>query len=238
MKRLTSAACIALAEGGPEWAPATAKRHARGPWRGPDDDEFFFDGNFDDYPGVGFGDGPRGDSGSGSSDSTGSDSDSDSSDGTGNGSGSDSSDSTGDGPGPGSGGSGGGGGGAFGPQRGGLPVDVERAFRVRNAHGVLAAVTFIGVFPLGAILMRVAKTRVWLHGFVQLLALAGYVAAAGLGIWLALYVRVPGPDGTVNLVSFVVALPMTPPPPQKLPTPTPGGLLPCRLRERGNIRHG
>ena len=179
---LISPACIVLAEK-PPYIPSTSKRHARAPWRWSNDDED------NDYSGFTFGGfGPGGGGGGGDN------SDSGSGDNSGDGS------SSGDGE-----------GGAFGSQRG-LSVDFEKANHVRNVHGILAAVIFVGVFPLGAILMRVAKRHVWLHGVVQIIALAGYVAAAALGIWLALYIRIPTGDGTVNLVGFSPSLSPSHPP--------------------------
>lgn len=95
--------------------------------------------------------------------------------------------------------------------RGGITFDPTKANRARTIHGVLAAVIFVGVFPLGAILLRLRAGTVWVHGGLQAVALAGYVAAAGIGIWLAVYVRIPERDGSgsVNLVC--------PPPPSSVP---------------------
>lgn len=106
--------------------------------------------------------------------------------------------------------------------RGGIAFDPTRANRARTAHGVLAAVIFVGVFPLGAILLRLGAGSVWLHGGMQVVALAGYVAAAGIGIWLAVYVQIPQRDGggTLNLVC--------PPPPLFDTTPCP--FLPSHRR--------
>ncbi|KAL5113623.1 hypothetical protein ACEQ8H_008488 [Pleosporales sp. CAS-2024a] len=55
------------------------------------------------------------------------------------------------------------------------------------AHGVLASLAFVILFPAGAIAIRLASFRgvVWLHGAFQVFAYAVYIAAAGLGIHIA-----------------------------------------------------
>ena len=170
---LTCSACIALAEDRPD-ARSVSKRLVRTPWRwsGHNNDA-------SDYDGFSFID--RGPSG-GDSDADDDDDDDDDfdDDDDGSGGGTDSfRDDSGDGSRE---------GGRFGAQRG-LSIDFEKANSIRNIHGILAAVLFVGVFPLGAILMRVAKRHVWLHAGVQVVALGAYVAAAGMGIWLALYIQ-------------------------------------------------
>ncbi|KAF2669851.1 CBD9-like protein [Microthyrium microscopicum] len=53
-------------------------------------------------------------------------------------------------------------------------------------HGIIAAVMFAIVFPLGGILIRIGKSKnlLWIHAGLQLGGLVGYLAAFGLGIWL------------------------------------------------------
>ncbi|KZM20372.1 uncharacterized protein EKO05_0006920 [Ascochyta rabiei] len=55
------------------------------------------------------------------------------------------------------------------------------------AHGVLASLAFVLLFPTGSILIRLGSSRgTWLiHGLFQLFAYLVYTAAAGIGIWLA-----------------------------------------------------
>ncbi|KAI1819834.1 hypothetical protein F4861DRAFT_525477 [Xylaria intraflava] len=67
----------------------------------------------------------------------------------------------------------------------------------RDAHGILAAAAFAFVFPLGSILMRTAPTKhAWLlHGTIQAVAYAIYIAAAGLGLKLVSMARL-APSGT------------------------------------------
>ncbi|GAW14501.1 hypothetical protein ANO14919_039040 [Xylariales sp. No.14919] len=133
-----------------------------------------------------------------------SDGDSDSGSTTGTGSGS----STSGGNGYGNGNSGGGGGSSYGGgsntgSSGGLspsfgfPTDGFDIASVMNfpvAHGALAATAFGFLFPLGAILVRVAPGRdaLFAHGFLQVLAYAAYVAGAGLGLYLASIMHMPG----------------------------------------------
>jgi hypothetical protein len=55
------------------------------------------------------------------------------------------------------------------------------------AHGVLASLAFVIFFPIGGIAIRLVSMPgiAWLHGGFQILGYALYVAAAGLGIYLA-----------------------------------------------------
>lgn len=55
------------------------------------------------------------------------------------------------------------------------------------AHGVLASLAFVILFPAGAIAIRLASVPgiAWIHGGFQIFAYMVYIAAAGLGIHLA-----------------------------------------------------
>lgn len=55
------------------------------------------------------------------------------------------------------------------------------------AHGVLAALAFVILFPSGAILMRLASFPglVWVHAAFQVFAYLVYVAGFGLGVYIA-----------------------------------------------------
>ncbi|KAJ4991830.1 integral membrane protein [Stagonosporopsis vannaccii] len=59
--------------------------------------------------------------------------------------------------------------------------------KVLVAHGVLASLAFVLLFPAGSILIRLGSFRgAWLvHGLFQLFAYLVYTAAVGIGIWLA-----------------------------------------------------
>lgn len=58
---------------------------------------------------------------------------------------------------------------------------------VRIAHAVLAASAFLLWFPVGGIIIRVWNHPqiVWIHAVFQGLGMAVFVAAAGMGIWMA-----------------------------------------------------
>jgi hypothetical protein len=60
------------------------------------------------------------------------------------------------------------------------------------AHGALAALAFVILFPMGAIMIRLASfPRMWLvHGLFQVLAYTIYFAAFVLGLWLVLNIPV------------------------------------------------
>lgn len=54
------------------------------------------------------------------------------------------------------------------------------------AHGVLAALAFVFLFPVGSILIRLGSFRgAWIiHGLFQLFAYVVYIAAFGIGVWM------------------------------------------------------
>lgn len=101
-------------------------------------------------------------------------------------SGSDSSGSTGHGSGSyGSSGSG------FGQGSAGFSIpfggDFEKAQRAMIAHGVLASLAFVIFFPFGAISIRLFSFPglLWFHAVVQVVAYLLFIAAFGIGIYLA-----------------------------------------------------
>ena len=55
------------------------------------------------------------------------------------------------------------------------------------AHGVLASLAFVILFPAGAITIRLASFPgvVWLHAAFQIFAYLVYIAAFGLGVYIA-----------------------------------------------------
>lgn len=96
-----------------------------------------------------------------------------------------------------------GGNGQFGSAAG---FDTNKASYYRNIHGIVASVAFIGLFPLGSILMRILPGRLalWVHGIFQTITLVVYIAAVGLGIYLARMVQIPfGGGDLVSLFFFL-----------------------------------
>lgn len=65
-------------------------------------------------------------------------------------------------------------------------LSTETQNRYIQAHGALAFVAFVIIFPLGAILVRLGKFRhlAWTHGGLQVFGVALFFAAAGLGIYV------------------------------------------------------
>lgn len=55
------------------------------------------------------------------------------------------------------------------------------------AHGVLASLAFVILFPAGAIAIRLASFPgvLWLHAAFQIFAYLIYTAAFGLGVYMA-----------------------------------------------------
>ncbi|KAL8303450.1 hypothetical protein RB597_005062 [Gaeumannomyces tritici] len=80
-----------------------------------------------------------------------------------------------------------------------LGFDLSRTMYYRSVHGILAALAFVLLFPLGSILMRIVPGRLalFVHAGTQVIALIIYVAAAALGIHLVQTVRLPFGNGTL-----------------------------------------
>lgn len=86
--------------------------------------------------------------------------------------------------------------GGFGGFRGFPGFDIRKADHIRSAHGILAALAFVIFFPIGAISMRIIPGPfAWLiHAAIQIIAYLLYIAAFGLGIWMARTIRFGGFD--------------------------------------------
>ncbi|KAK3701429.1 hypothetical protein LTR37_015527 [Vermiconidia calcicola] len=54
-----------------------------------------------------------------------------------------------------------------------------------TAHGTLAAITFLVLLPVGAMILRVPGINIWIHAGFQIFNHCCFVAAAGLGIYMA-----------------------------------------------------
>jgi hypothetical protein len=81
--------------------------------------------------------------------------------------------------------------------------------RIAVIHGSLAGIAFVGIFPIGAILIRIGNfsNMVWVHAAMQALGYIIYAAAFGMGIWLT---RTLQPDNhthpLIGSVIFIVLL--------------------------------
>lgn len=58
---------------------------------------------------------------------------------------------------------------------------------VQLAHGVMASLAFVAIFPIGGILIRIPSIPglLWVHGLIQMLGYFIFVAAFGMGVWIA-----------------------------------------------------
>jgi hypothetical protein len=76
-----------------------------------------------------------------------------------------------------------------------FPSDVSsfiaKGMKILTAHAVLASVAFVFFFPFGGILIRLGSFRgLWIvHGILQLFAYCLYIAAVGLGLYMAMNLR-------------------------------------------------
>lgn len=72
-----------------------------------------------------------------------------------------------------------------------IPIGFSNEMAVKRkilmAHGACAALAFVVLFPVGAILIRLASFSglVWVHGAFQICAYLVYIVAFGLGVYLA-----------------------------------------------------
>jgi hypothetical protein len=66
------------------------------------------------------------------------------------------------------------------------PETVAKYERIRLAHGAAASIAFVGLFPIGAILIRLTSFKgvVWVHAGIQALGNLLFIAAFGMGIWM------------------------------------------------------
>lgn len=78
-------------------------------------------------------------------------------------------------------------GGSSGASGGESTIGSKKYFRYLKAHGIIGPVTFVLLFPIGAIMIRLLSFPglVYLHAVWQLIALGLACATLGLGLWLA-----------------------------------------------------
>ncbi|RYO89712.1 hypothetical protein DL766_001441 [Monosporascus sp. MC13-8B] len=87
--------------------------------------------------------------------------------------------------------------------RPGFPGD--DAIHYRQIHGILAAIVFVGLFPLGSIFVRVIPGRfAWIvHAITQTVAYIVFIGAAVLGLYLVNMIQIP-PNGASLLETSAV----------------------------------
>jgi len=79
--------------------------------------------------------------------------------------------------------------------------------RFAQAHGALAAISFVAILPIGAILVRLANFSglAWIHGGLQVFGYTVFIAAAGLGIYMAnASDRLDEPHAVIGLLLLAV----------------------------------
>ncbi|KAK4984730.1 hypothetical protein LTR50_006409 [Elasticomyces elasticus] len=83
----------------------------------------------------------------------------------------------------------------------------ERGQHVLIAHGVMAALAFVILFPAGAISIRLLSFPglIWFHAALQILAYVIFIVAFGMGVWMAVYLRMLDQTHVIiGIVLFVV----------------------------------
>ncbi|KAM3415569.1 hypothetical protein BST61_g9090 [Cercospora zeina] len=79
--------------------------------------------------------------------------------------------------------------------------------RLTTVHGSLASIAFVALFPTGAILIRLASFTgsIWLHAAIQAVAYLVFIAAFGLGVYIATQLNEIGAyHPIIGIVLFVV----------------------------------
>jgi hypothetical protein len=79
--------------------------------------------------------------------------------------------------------------------------------RFAQVHGALAGLAFVAIFPIGAILVRLASFSglAWIHGGLQIFGYIIFIAAAGIGIYVAnASDRLDEPHAIIGLLLFAV----------------------------------
>jgi hypothetical protein len=66
-------------------------------------------------------------------------------------------------------------------------LSTQTQMRYVQAHGALASIAFVAILPIGAILVRLASFHglLWTHASLQIFGYAVFIAAAGLGLFIA-----------------------------------------------------
>ncbi|RYP21642.1 hypothetical protein DL765_002103 [Monosporascus sp. GIB2] len=87
--------------------------------------------------------------------------------------------------------------------RPGFPGD--DAMHYRQIHGILAAIVFVGLFPLGSVIVRVIPGRfAWVvHAITQTVAYIVFIGAAVLGLYLVNTIQIP-PNGASLLETSAI----------------------------------
>ena len=83
----------------------------------------------------------------------------------------------------------------------------EKQNMMVTAHGALAALAFVAFFPIGGILIRLASFTglVWVHALIQVVAYLIYIAAFGIGVWMASNMQyLSTAHAIIGIVLFVI----------------------------------
>ncbi|KAK5136376.1 hypothetical protein LTR08_003502 [Meristemomyces frigidus] len=81
--------------------------------------------------------------------------------------------------------------------------------RMVTAHGVLAALAFVALFPIGGILICLGNFTglIWVHAALQAVAYLIYVGAFGLGVYIATSSQqITNVHAIIGIVLFIVLL--------------------------------
>ncbi|KAL2132418.1 hypothetical protein VTI74DRAFT_3816 [Chaetomium olivicolor] len=71
--------------------------------------------------------------------------------------------------------------------------EVRQALDYRRIHGIMAALAFVVLFPVGSIILRIVPGRfaVWAHAIFQMVAWCVWAVAVGFGITVVTMVKIP-----------------------------------------------
>ena len=75
------------------------------------------------------------------------------------------------------------------------------------AHGVIACIAFVALFPIGGILIRVASFSglLWVHAALQSVAFLFYIVAFGMGVYIATSTNlINNPHSIIGIVLLII----------------------------------
>jgi len=78
--------------------------------------------------------------------------------------------------------------------------DYDKAHKIFIAHGVLASLAFVILFPFGAIGIRLLSFPglIWVHAAIQALSYVVFIVAFGLGIYMATELHMVSPAAPIS----------------------------------------
>ena len=94
-------------------------------------------------------------------------------------------------------------------QNNGAGFSISEHQQMLLAHGVLACIAFVGLFPIGGILIRLGNFTglIWVHPALQSFAYVIYIVAFGMGVYMATQLKLMNnAHPIIGIALFVILL--------------------------------